>query len=70
MKRNEIITNENGKYELTDELPNDVRLTKMELYYIYIVFIGIIFILTPWNYNLVPSLPPKIKILSIPARNY
>ena len=24
-----IITNKNGKYELTDELPNDVRLTKI-----------------------------------------
>ena len=25
VKRNGIITNENGKYELTDELPNNVR---------------------------------------------
>ena len=24
-----IITNKNGKYELTDELPNDVRLKKI-----------------------------------------
>ena len=29
VKRNEIITNKNGKYELTDELPNDVRLKKI-----------------------------------------
>ena len=28
VKRNVIITTENGKYELTDELPNDVRLKK------------------------------------------
>ena len=26
VKRNVIITNKNGKYELTDELPNNVRL--------------------------------------------
>ena len=29
LKRNLIITNKNGKYELTDELPNDVKLTKI-----------------------------------------
>ena len=29
VKRNVIITNENGKYELTDMLPNDVRLKKI-----------------------------------------
>ena len=28
VKRNVIITNENGKYELTDEFPNDMRLKK------------------------------------------
>ena len=28
VKRNVIITNENGKYELNDELPNDLRLKK------------------------------------------
>ena len=26
VKRNVIITNKNGKYELTDEFPNNVRL--------------------------------------------
>ena len=26
LKRNVIITNKNGKYELTDKLPNNVRL--------------------------------------------
>ena len=29
LKRNVIITNKNGKYELTDELPNDVRINKI-----------------------------------------
>ena len=28
IKRTVIISNENGKYELTDKLPNDVRLKK------------------------------------------
>ena len=26
VKQNLIITNKNGKYELTDELPNDIRI--------------------------------------------
>ena len=29
VKRNVIITNKNGKYELTDELANDLRLKKI-----------------------------------------
>ena len=29
VERNVIITNKYGKYELTDELPNDVRLKKI-----------------------------------------
>ena len=29
VKRNVIITYKNGKYELTDEFPNDVRLKKI-----------------------------------------
>ena len=29
VKRNVIITNKNGKYELTDELPNDLILNKI-----------------------------------------
>ena len=29
VERNVIITSKNGKYELTDELPNDVRLKKI-----------------------------------------
>ena len=53
VKRNVIITNENGKYELIDELPNDVRLKK-----------------TPWNYSIISSLFPRMKILPILARNY
>ena len=53
VKRNVIITNKNGKYELTDELPNDVRRKEN--------------LKTPWNYSLLPSLLPKMKIL---AKNY
>ena len=33
VKRNEIITNENGEYELTDELPKDLRLKKISWNY-------------------------------------
>ena len=29
VKRNMIITSKNGKYEFTDELPNDMRLKKI-----------------------------------------
>ena len=29
VKRNVFVTNKNGKYELTDELPDDVRLKKI-----------------------------------------
>ena len=29
VKRNVVITSKNSKYELTDELPNDVRLKKI-----------------------------------------
>ena len=29
VKRNVIITSKNGKYELIDELPNDLRLKKI-----------------------------------------
>ena len=37
VKRNLTITNKNGKYELTDELPNDVKLKKMSKLYGIIV---------------------------------
>ena len=42
MKRKVVITNNNDgkKYEMTDELPNNVRLEKN--------------LKTPWNYSLVP----------------
>ena len=49
VKRNVIITNKNGKYELTDELLNKN-------------------LNTPWNYSLVSSFFPKMKILSILAK--
>ena len=55
VKRNVIIAIKNGKYELTDELPNEVRLKK--------------YLKTPWNQSLVSSLLPKMKIFSILARN-
>ena len=51
-----IITNKNDKYELTDDLPNNERLEKN--------------LKTPWNYSLVSSLLPKMKLLSITVRNY
>ena len=37
VKRNVIITNKNGKYELTEELSNDVRLKKISKLYGIIV---------------------------------
>ena len=46
VKRNVIITNKNVKYELTDELPNDVRLKKN--------------FKTQWNYSLMSSLLPNL----------
>ena len=51
VKRNVIIAHKNGKYELTDEWQNNVRLKK-----------------SPWNYSLVSSLLPKMKILPILAK--
>ena len=56
VKRNVIITNKNFKYELTDELPNNVRFKKN--------------LKTPWNYSLASSLLPKMKTLYTLARNY
>ena len=54
VKRNVI--NTNGKYELTDELSNDVRPKKT--------------LKTPWSYSIVPSLLPKMKRLPILAKTY
>ena len=45
VKRNVIITNKNVKYELTGELPNDVRHKKN--------------LKTRWNHSLLSSLLPK-----------
>ena len=53
VKRKVIVTNKVGKYELTEELPNDVKTYEN--------------LKTQWNYSLVSSLLPKIKILSILA---
>ena len=55
VKRNLIISNKPGMYELPDELPNDLRLRK--------------YIKTSQNYSLVPSLSPKKKILLILAKD-
>ena len=55
-KLNVLITNKNGKYKLTNELPNNVRLKEN--------------LKTPWKYILVPSLLSKLKTLPILARNY
>ena len=55
VKRNVIITNKNVKCELGDELPNNVRLKKN--------------VKTTLNYSLMSRVLPKIKILSILARN-
>ena len=37
VKRNVIITNKNGKSELTDQLPNDLRLKKIPEFHVIIV---------------------------------
>ena len=56
VKWNVIITSKIGKYELTDELPNDLKLKKISK--------------LRWNYSLASAFPPKMKILSIIARDY
>ena len=53
---NDYVIITNIKYELAGELPNDVRVKKN--------------IKTPWNYSLVSSLFPKMKILLILVTNY
>ena len=37
VKPNVIITNKNGKSELTDQLPNDLRLKKISEFHVIIV---------------------------------
>ena len=63
MKRNLIIINKYGIYELPHEFPNDLRLRILGNWK-YQENIKIL-----WNYSLLPSLPPKIKILSILEKN-
>ena len=48
VKRNVIITNKNIKYELTDELPNDVRLNKILKFDWIIVKCSVLF--PKWKY--------------------
>ena len=52
VKRIVIISNKHGIYELPHELPNDLRLMKLGNLY----------------RTIAPSLPPKMKILSILAK--
>ena len=58
VKRIVIISNKLGTYELPHELPNDLRLRKYQED-----------LKTSYNYSLVLSPAPKIKILSILAKN-
>ena len=62
MKPIAIITNKNGKYELTNELPNDVKHKKISKFYGIKVFKLL-------SIKLLPSLFPQMKILSILAKN-
>ena len=55
VKHNLIITYKNGKYGLTEELPNDITLENLK---------------TPLNYRLVLCVLLKMKILLILARNH
>ena len=58
VKQRVIISNKHGIYELPHELPNNLRLRKYQENPKVLE-----------NYNLVPSLPLKMKILSILAKN-
>ena len=60
-KRIVIISNKHGIYELPHELPNDLRLRTLGNQEEDLK--------TSQNYSLVLSLAPKIKILSILAKN-
>ena len=59
VKRSVIISNKHSICKIPHELPNDLRLR----------ILGNQKISGKYNYNLVPSLPPKMKILSILAKN-
>ena len=54
VKRKVVISNKNGKYELTGELPNNVRFKKISKNFM-VLYAS-------------PSFLPKMKILSILAR--
>ena len=55
VKGNLIIIYKKGKYELTEDLPNDITLENLK---------------TPLNYRMVLCVLLKMKILLILARNY
>ena len=54
MKRSVVISNKHGIYELPHELLKDLRFRKNQENF-----------KTSWNYKLVNSPPPKLKLLSI-----
>ena len=58
LKQSAIISNKHGIYEFPHELPNDLRLRKAQEN-----------LRTSLKYNRVTSLPPKIKILLILAKD-
>ena len=59
VKRSAIISNKQGEYELPHELQNVLRSSKNRENF-----------KTCQNYNLVPSLPAKMKIFSVLAKNF
>ena len=63
VKRWAIITYKHGIYELRHELPSDLRVTSQEIRKYQES------VLTPQNDSPVPSLPAKMKILLILAKN-
>ena len=66
MKRSVIISNIDDIYELPYELPNDLKLRKLEKLEIRKDQNNLT---TPWNYNPAPSSAPKKKTLSILAKD-
>ena len=62
VKGSAIISNKHGIYELSHELPNDLIKT-LEIWKYQEN------LKTSWNYNLVPSLHAKMKMLLIIAKN-
>ena len=66
MKRSVIISNIHDVYELPYELPNELKLRKLEKLEIRKDQNNL---KTPWNYNPAPSSAPKKKTFSILAKD-